>query len=288
MPEARAGDLLQLLRDELRPADESDGSGSQPASPPPAKNDSRRRQHNPPNSSNQYCDSNGNCNDDFSGSLFTAGAFLAGCVVASPFVVPKRLLEDDYADRGYFPQFPYEADLPGYLMIDPWVPQAPRLWGGRLRGEYGDDFDSLSRIGGGLVLDTTLRVGLDTEFNYRYQNVGPGRRDSLWTGDANLVFRFAQDEHWAMRSGVGFNWLADASDANYGFNFTYAADWFPVRPWIFSTELDWGRLGPRALFHIRTTAGVQWHGVEAYTGYDYFDVGHFQSGGLIGGVRLWF
>ena len=287
-PAGRAGDFLQLLRDQVRTDDDSSGTDSSKPSSSSAQHDRRHRQQNPSNASNQFCDSNGNCNDDGLSGLYAAGAYLAGCVVASPFWVPKSLMDDDYSNRGYFPRFPYERELPGYLMIDPWVPQEPRFWGGRLRGEYGDDFDSVSRIGGGLVLDTTLRIGLDTEFNYRRENLGAGRHDELWTGDANLVFRFAQSEHWAMRSGIGFNWLADTSDSNFGFNFTYAADWFPVRPWIVSTEMDLGTLGHRSLFHFRVTAGVQWHGVETYTGYDYFDVGSFQTNNLIGGVRLWF
>ena len=44
------------------------------------------------------------------------------------------------------------------------------------------------------------------------------------------------------------------------------AGWFPVRPLVFSSTLDWGTLGSAALFHFRTTAGVIVHRFEFYTG----------------------
>jgi hypothetical protein len=45
------------------------------------------------------------------------------------------------------------------------------------------------------------------------------------------------------RTGLGFNWLDDPIDTNFGFNFTYGADLFPRRPWVLSATIDWGTLG---------------------------------------------
>lgn len=53
-------------------------------------------------------------------------------------------------------------------------------------------------------------------------------------------------------------------------------------------EIDWGWLGHAGLFHARTTAGVNIQNVEVYTGYDYFDVGSAQIGGLVAGIQLWY
>jgi hypothetical protein len=107
-------------------------------------------------------------------------------------------------------------------------------------------------------------------------------------GDCNVVFRFAQGEHAQFRTGVGFNWLDDPIETNFGFNFTYGADLFPRRPWVLSGTIDWGTLGEAELFRFRTTAGVVFHGVEVYTGYEYLDIDTTQMSGLIGGVRIWF
>ena len=114
------------------------------------------------------------------------------------------------------------------------------------------------------------------------------RYDHLWVGDCNLVYRFAQSPRSQWRAGLGFNWLDDHIETDYGFNFTYGFDFYPVQPLILSTEIDWGTLGRAGAFHFRTTVGVILHRVETYVGYEYRDIGSFQFNGLIGGVRLWF
>ena len=91
-----------------------------------------------------------------------------------------------------------------------------------------------------------------------------------------------------MRTGIGLNWISDQVGQDSGFNFTYGGDWFPVRPFIVSGELDWGEIGHSNLVHVRVTAGVEWHRAEVYVGYDYLDVGNAQLGTCLAGVRIWF
>ena len=136
-------------------------------------------------------------------------------------------------------------------------------------------------------MEHSSRFGIDAEADYRYEDLGLGT-DDLWTGDVNLVFRFAQSETVQMRSGIGVGWLSDQLGTEAGFNFTYGGDWTPADPWIFSADIDWGRLGETSVFHGRATAGVKYHRLEIYTGYDYYDLGDTAINGLIGGVRLWF
>ena len=103
-----------------------------------------------------------------------------------------------------------------------------------------------------------------------------------------MTYRFAQSDFGQFRAGLGINWLNDPSQTNLGFNFTYGADIFPAKPWVFSAVLDAGTLGHAGLFRFRTTAGVAYRSVELYTGYEYTDIGSVHWNGLIGGVRLWF
>jgi hypothetical protein len=110
----------------------------------------------------------------------------------------------------------------------------------------------------------------------------------LWTGDCNVVFRFAQMPQMQMRTGLGFNWLSDHVGGEAGFNFTYSGDFFPAEPWILSGEIDWGKLGSVGLFHGRATVGVHYHRCEVYTGFDYLDIGDTQISGLIAGLRVWY
>jgi hypothetical protein len=129
---------------------------------------------------------------------------------------------------------------------------------------------------------------LDTEANDHRESLGGGRHDQLWTGDCNVVFRFAQSPKLQMRSGLGFNWLSDRIGGEEGFNFTYSGDFFPADPWIMSGEIDWGTLGSAGLFHGRATVGVHYHRCEVYTGYDYLDIGDTQIDGLVAGLRVWY
>jgi len=199
---------------------------------------------------------------------------------------PRAAIGDDSNDPGYFLRYPYLHAQDAAIVAHATSATSHRTWMLRTRGEYADDFDSLSRIGGALLFDTASRWGLDSEFNHHREELF-GERDSLWTGDANIVYRFAQSEQLQMRAGIGLNWLHDPLDTDFGFNFTYAGDWFPTQPLIISHEIDWGRLGHSTLFHGRITAGVNYHRLEFYTGYDYLDIGQAEVSGMVGGMRLW-
>ena len=137
-------------------------------------------------------------------------------------------------------------------------------------------------------MTTRSRFGLDTETSYLEERLAGGAHDALWIGDCNVVYRFAQNERAQFRTGIGFNWLDDPIDTNFGFNFTYGADFFLKRPWVLSATLDWGTLGEAELFRVRTTGGLVVYGVEVYAGYEYLDIDAMQTNMIIGGVRIWF
>lgn len=279
---AAAQGVLEALRESVRHVD-----------PPSAESDDdeereRKRKRRRRRKRNDSWWDDDDCDDDDESSIWEPIGMLVGGAVTSPFWAPAVALDDHYDRCGYFPKHPYEDSIDGYMMIDPWVPAQPYTWGTRFSVEYLDEFNDLSMINGKLLLSTSYRLGIDSEVSYRQEDLGPGLRDSLWVGDLNVVFRLAQSEQWMVRSGIGVNWLADDQDENFGFNWTYGVDYFPRRPWVFSTELDWGRLGDSALFHLRSTVGAQFHGVEAYLGCDYVDIGPADTVSLISGIRIWF
>jgi len=206
--------------------------------------------------------------------------------VTSPFWAPPCLMGDD-GTPGYFPNYPYQSNHPGYVIPSPSLVET-NYYGIRLRGEYGDDFSGLSRSSGHLLFDTVWRWGIDSEVTYRHEAFDDATRDEMWTGDVNIVRAFSQNERLQLRAGLGINWLEDRVGSDFGFNFTYAGDFFPRDPWILSTELDCGRLGNASLFHVRSTVGMQFRGFEVYAGYDYLDVGRAEIGNVISGIRLWF
>ena len=236
--------------------------------------------------------------------------------VTSPFWGPHFLLRDDLSALAYYPRFPYDGTS-GYLMSEWWQPRVPappeqigahdpfggppneicvmppgwehrRNWSLQLRGEYQDQFDRVSAVGGQMILESTSRWGLDISFQTLRERLAPEQFDYLTIGDANVVFRFAQHPKAQMRLGVGMNWMADTRQHDLGFNFTYGGDFFPVKPWVVSAAIDWGTLGHAELFRFRTTAGVILNRFETYAGYEYLDIGRTHANSLVAGVRVWF
>ena len=137
-----------------------------------------------------------------------------------------------------------------------------------------------------MLISTASRFEFDARFQHLAERLADGGQDQLWTGDCNVTYRFAQSEFAQFRAGLGINWLNDPTQTDLGFNFTYGADFFPAKPWVFSAVLDAGTLGHAGLFRFRTTAGVVYRSVELYSGYEYTDIGSVHWNGLIGGVRL--
>ena len=160
--------------------------------------------------------------------------------------------------------------------------------GGRLRGEYLDDFDENSRVGGSLILDSPWGLGFDAEAYYWTEDAPAGGDRNLSSGDMNLIWRFGAGTPIRFQSGVGANWLDFEETTEYGFNTTYGLE-IQVKRWLaFGGSLDWGRVGDEELFHGRITTSLVFGLLEVYAGYDIYEVGWIQREGLIAGVGLWF
>lgn len=279
--ERAAGQALDELRSDVRTSNPGppDSSPPKPTSSTPSDSDS----------TSSYDDtSDGWTLEDLAG-----GAVIAGAGVTLPFWGPPLLAGDTYSQSANFLHFPYQYDQ-GYMLFGSFPTSAvpnwfePYLVAARVRSEFGTDFDNFSWVGGQIILETTPRLGLDSDFRYVNEKLSPSTHDSLWVGDANLLFRFTQSPWIMMRTGLGANFLSDPRKTDVGFNFTYGGDFFPLRPWVISGELDIGTLGHTNLYHFRGTLGANWRHAEAYLGYDYLDVGPTQIAGLVAGLRLWF
>jgi hypothetical protein len=292
---------LEGIRDAVR----DPPPASAPADNPP---DSSKHEHHGEDPTGE--------NADPDGSLWLLAFYGTAFVVTSPFWAPMAMLDDGYKRELQFPTYPYEDDMPGH-MADPLVgaidlrhsdedadgeddPNAAdsaltlqparllRGWSIRVGAEYGNTFADVDRISGNLLFSTASRWGLDSEWHFLRERLPDGSHDQLALGDCNLVFRFAQSPRVEFRTGLGMNWLSDSATTNLGFNFNYAADFFPQKPWVLSTAMDVGRLGYANLFHCRTTVGLLWHFLESYVGYDHYDIGRTSTNSLIAGLRLWF
>ena len=229
-------------------------------------------------------DTESTCQNSDGSSSFGGHAILMG--VTSPLWIPKAII-DDKDEELSLAEYPYKADWAGYFVNEHPEPDWTKHWSGRFLTESGADFDGLQKHGGRLRLDTTSRWGLDTEWNYRREGLSSGH-DSLWNGDVNLVYRFAQSPRGAFYTGLGVNWLSDRFGGNAGFNFTYGADFYPAKPWVLSGSIDWGTLGHATLFHGRATVGVMLKRVEVFTGYDYLKLDGASLPSAVAGLQIHF
>lgn len=233
--------------------------------------------------------------DDDDDGLVTLVGWGALFVVAAPFCLPRNFIDDDSLAPGRFSRYPYHEGGLGLMRVgaencdspDPLVLIESHDWLVRYRTEYTETFGDLSRTGGQLLWDTSSRWGIDSQFDNLRESRDFLPDDDLWVGDANLVFRYAQSPRVQMRTGFGFNWLKDDTQSDFGFNFTYGGDFFVKKPWVVSTEIDWGLLGNANLFRGRVTTGFTWHRCELYTGYEYLEIGSMELNGLIAGIRIW-
>jgi hypothetical protein len=184
------------------------------------------------------------------------------------------------------------------MMLDPkgspevaekWCKEGdPRDWCVRLTLEDGNDFSSLNRLGGQLLVESIYRVGLLANMNYFNERLSTGRHDEMTIGDFNVTFRFAQSEWAQFRAGLGARTSFDHGNQDWGFNFHYGADFFLMQPWVVSASMDAGTLGSAGVIHGRATAGVIWNRWEIFAGYDFLRIGNVNLQGPTLGVRLWF
>ncbi len=206
----------------------------------------------------------------------------------------------DPSEWRLFPPYPYPRGVPGYMQLDPGPEgkicghTAEELdlspWSFRLSVENGTNFDDINRFAGTLQVETRLGLGLWTNWNYLYEDLGHGYYDDLVLGNITLTWRFLESRRLIMRWGVGA-WIATDTWGGFheaGVNVHLSADYFPVRPFVLSGVLEVGSLGDTNIAHARFTAGVLWRGVEFYGGYDFMHIGDTDLHTPMVGVRFWF
>lgn len=210
--------------------------------------------------------------------------WVAMAVFSAPYWIPYSLVDEPGYERfaGYCESYPHSE----YKETDWFDRSNDFVCSARAQVEYGLDFSDLQTVGARLLLDfPAWRTSLDASWNSYFENTDMGT-DKLAVGDANLVWRFVQHPSTQWRSGVGINWLAD-DHTDVGFNFTYGFDVLPIHPFVWSNELDLGRLGHATLLRVRSTVGAQWSDGELYTGFEYLDIDHAHLPTMLFGFRYW-
>lgn len=250
--------------------DESDGEIRE-------KDKSHSHHHHHGCNCSECCDDD---NDGFFSKLFALG-------ITSPWWIPPIALADNSAESGKFLSTPYQNNHHGLMDIEPFGEFNSQQVQFRFLADYGSDFSGLTRIGGQFKVDTASRLGFETSWNQFQEDLGT-TTDELWLGDANITWRFAQNEAMQFHTGVGLNWLNDASNTDTGFNFTYGFDLFPVKPWVFRGTMDLGRLGDTSRVHFRGDVGLVWKHFEIFTGYNFERISNVNLQGVSAGIQFRF
>lgn len=237
--------------------------------------------------------SSSSCSDDELDGLF-GELFLH--ILAAPFTLPHSALGDDFHTPSTFVAYPYADGWGG--LVQPGLDShqreggAPASWehlfSFRAAVEEGNDFNGLNRLGVTFLADSFLRFGVGGGVHYFEEKRPAGSPDQLTIGDINLLFRFAQSERAQYRAGLGARFLEDCRQTDWGFNFVYGMDYFPMAPLSFGMQVETGTLGSAWVFRAQGRLGMVWKYSEIYLGYDYLRIGQVDLHGPMVGVRLWF
>jgi len=210
---------------------------------------------------------------------YEEGSFEDGDQVEFEPIVPEIFLAP----------YPYAEGHVGYIVHSDNLGAPPQAWGGRAWFEYGMRTDGVERWTGQLLVERASGLGLDVNWNTYLEDLGPGLgHDRLDMGELNLLLGFGRKRRAQWRAGVGFNWLDDAVQTDYGWNTTLQLDVYPVQPLIVSGQVDYGQIRHADMFHGAVTAGVIWRRWELFAGYDYRRIGHVDLEGPMFGARVWF
>lgn len=232
--------------------------------------------------------------DDPEVSLFFAE--LGFYVVTSPFTVPPIVLDDRFDFNSTFAAYPYADGWNGLMQIsgvsDNTDYVAPITWEHlmslRASVEEGNNFNGLNRLGVTFLVDTMTRLGVGGGVHFYEENNSGTSPDRLAIGDVNLLFRFAQSERTQYRAGIGARFLNDREQTDWGVNFVYGFDWFPVKPASLGVQLEAGTLGNAWVYRATGRIGLVWKFSEVYAGYDYLHIGSQVLQGPMVGLRIWF
>lgn len=261
----------------------------------------------------------GSCDDDCDPAGDLLGQ-LMGALVQQLFTQHsgERSPVDAYAptvlNDYFFLRFPYDRGSEGYLVWEASLYDTPptpltasqlaageppppqpsarslppmRTGAVRLWFDYGNDFDDLERWRGGMLLQSSAGPAAELEWN-TYLERTPGGVDQIHVGEANALFRIYASERIQWMWGGGLAWLDDRTETNFGYNLTLKADFFPVKPWVFSGDLDYGEIGRAHVFHANASVGVLYRRYEIFGGYDYRNIESAELQGPMFGVRLWY
>lgn len=218
--------------------------------------------------------------DSIMGEIF--GPIIA-YVLISPYYMPYSFWDDGFDTPYCFHPYPYYQSEKGYLKESDEVEWAAF----DLSGEFKIYKNSVYGIGLNFKARTSFRLEVHADYNFLEEKLDNGTTDSLYLGNINVLFRFAQNEKLLMHSGFGLNILGDKDD-KYGFNYNYSLEVYPFKPMYFAIGADFGQLGGSSYIRFRVSTGVIHRSYELSVGFESYNIGDATLEGIIFGLKIYF
>jgi hypothetical protein len=233
-------------------------------------------------------------NEDVGGlaNVFLAGGFFSadlyrglGIALICPYYFPYDSWDAGYSVSMYFSPYPYYLKNKGYLKDQ--KEDFSKSWVYDIDNEY--KIFRNENFGMGLNFDirNRSRIEFQGEVNYISDLSVNGKIDKMYLGNANILFRFAQNQYLLMRSGLGVNAFLSKEDSYHLF-YSYSVDVYPIKPLYCSARIDLGLIGRTSFFRLRTGIGLLHKRLEVNGGVEMYHIGRDSLIGFYMGAKLYF
>lgn len=204
-------------------------------------------------------------------------------IFISPYSVPYTFWDDGFDTHLCFHPYPYYSTEKGYLTESDDLKGLAFDLSSAYKIYRGDVYG----VGLNFKARTNFRFEVHADYNYLEEKLDNGTKDSLYLGNINVLYRFAQNERLLMHSGLGLNILHDKED-KFGFNYNYSLEAYPFKPMYLAIGVDLGLLGGASYVRFRTMVGVVYRSYEVNIGFESYNIGDTSLEGLIFGFKMYF
>ena len=162
-----------------------------------------------------------------------------------------------------------ESEAPGEALVfsETAVPRDSSYArvGGKAALGYFYDWDGVHVPGGFLMVDSSSRLGFETEWQL-YLEPLEDYVDQFWMGRIDMNVRLGQTSFFEARWGIGGRMMI-VDGVSGGFDTGLSFQFFPIKPLNFAMDLHLGNLGRAFYLEGRATLGVNFNRAELFAGY---------------------
>ncbi|MBI4230353.1 MAG: hypothetical protein HY608_05920, partial [Planctomycetes bacterium] len=180
--------------------------------------------------------------------------------LTAPWWGPAEALEDNPGQPKGLSWRPHPAPGRGY-----GEPQNGHLVAGTVGASYQRVSSTIEAHRVEARVRTAWRLGGDFAYTEFDEDLGDSR-DVLRMRAGHLTYDFARNDWWTFTSGLGWKTLK-GQEINEGIDFTYRAECYPVRPWVFDFTFEAASVSGDLLGEVSLGGGVVLKNLQVRAGY---------------------